>query len=1039
MARKTKHRRWSWRRQAASWSAAATLAAWRWRTQRLLLLVAGLGIVVAVVLISSLPLFSNVMATAGVRGVLRAQSNSSQVLVNASLRGISSDLAEEATSQANSLVQQDAGRYLPNPPQTTIITGNWQSLLPVDFFGVPIQTVRSHLHLFAGHLPAAHASNASNIDIMLTRSAALYLGNLKVGATIPLFTQLLPAPNDVLDAYNNTVSVHVVGIFQVNPDDAYWDGYTLEEPPSVSGSPPPPVLALTDQASLLHMLDAIVTQHNALVTQHNLLVAQHKAFTTLPSAQGIFFQDKSETAFLSSYTLNTSIITNNNLTDVITRLGALQQDISQQFLSGVNVLNMNALTLSGPPVHDSARGAGGDSTLEKYRSQVEITRTPGLILTAEIFCLILLFVSVTLSVLVEREQMAIAVLRSRGANRSQVFGSLFTEGLALCLLAALIGPVLAIALVSVTAPHILPANTQDALNELSLDAAATFHSLLLYTLVALAAAFLVLLLTIFLAVRANILVQRREEARATRLPFWQRLRLDLVVAALTIGGYALILVLENSQQLLSAQSQTLVSTPLGLLAPLLLIIAGILLFLRLFPLLLRWLARRAQRRRGLALMLALAQIERSPRQPLRMTLLLGLATAFVLFSLVFAASQGQRAQDLAAYQTVSDFSGYNLNLPATTSANASTIIDQTTARYQRIKGVTSASVGSMLGVYLLVSDGVNHSYAWSTQLLAVDADTFAQTALWTSQDSSQPLSQLMKLLVSQRSQAREHGLVPALVAANTWRSLQLNPGATFHLTGEGGAPDPTTYLAVAEVDHIPPVDDGTQGALLVDYQSLVIGQTQAQAQELAQPNYVWLRTSSSAAELKGIRTTLNDANSPLYLATLLDRRELGGASATDPLANGLISILSIGVATALLLALLANLILPLVSLRMRQTNFAVLRALGTDPEQVRHILIWELATVLAASLLLGLVFGALLAMTAVPSLVFSGALPASLVSISSNAIYTLQQVVPVRVILPPSLLPALLVLLALCALTLGLLTRLAQRPLLAQALRLNED
>ncbi len=76
----------------------------------------------AVALVGALPLFSSVLTTAGLRGVLRAQPDSSQVIAQASTLGISSYLFSDTLSQINSLAKQDMGYYLSGAPQTTIET-----------------------------------------------------------------------------------------------------------------------------------------------------------------------------------------------------------------------------------------------------------------------------------------------------------------------------------------------------------------------------------------------------------------------------------------------------------------------------------------------------------------------------------------------------------------------------------------------------------------------------------------------------------------------------------------------------------------------------------------------------------------------------------------------------------------------------------------------------------------------------------------------------------------------------------------------------
>jgi hypothetical protein len=100
---------------------------------------------------------------------------------------------------------------------------------------------------------------------MLTRTAVLYIGNLKVGDTLTLTAGLSTDPLGYGQSYTSTIQAHIVGIFQVQPKDAYWDGYTLEQPPPMANQKSPDVLALTDQASLLHTLDTIIQQHSAFV------------------------------------------------------------------------------------------------------------------------------------------------------------------------------------------------------------------------------------------------------------------------------------------------------------------------------------------------------------------------------------------------------------------------------------------------------------------------------------------------------------------------------------------------------------------------------------------------------------------------------------------------------------------------------------------------------------------------------------------------------------------------------------------------------
>ena len=111
------------------------------------------------------------------------------------------------------------------------------------------------------------------------------------------------------------MTVHVVGIFQVQADDAYWDSFNFEAPKPTSFAPEPPFFALTSSSILLHALDHIASQNQV---------------------DGVFFTTSIPSYIYLSYGLDTSNIVNSNLDDLISRLGALQIDNQQQFSQGFN-------------------------------------------------------------------------------------------------------------------------------------------------------------------------------------------------------------------------------------------------------------------------------------------------------------------------------------------------------------------------------------------------------------------------------------------------------------------------------------------------------------------------------------------------------------------------------------------------------------------------------------------------------------------------------------------------------------------------------
>jgi ABC-type antimicrobial peptide transport system permease subunit len=162
--------------------------------------------------------------------------------------------------------------------------------------------------------------------------------------------------------------------------------------------------------------------------------------------------------------------------------------------------------------------------------------------------------------------------------------------------------------------------------------------------------------------------------------------------------------------------------------------------------------------------------------------------------------------------------------------------------------------------------------------------------------------------------------------------------------------------------------------------------------------------------------------------------------ANEPLYLMLFGILLLGATTALLLALVGNLLASWLNARSRLANFAALRALGATPRQIAATLGWEQVIVYSAAMLLGVLFGWLLMVVVLPSLVFTSILPDQITgAVDSATFYAEQNTPPVQIVVPPALWIALGALVLLCVLALGMMVRVVSRPSIAQVLRLNED
>ncbi len=1021
-----------------------TLASWRLRRTWFLLLITLLGTLAAVMVACAVPLFAQVTETAGLHTILDASPTSNAINVTIQSQGLSSQVIQAQEQQTTSIFQQSMGNFLA-PSSTLQISSDVsiaapKALVPPSQYQLTLLStstldIKPHIQLLQGQFPQA---SGSGLDILVTPQTATALG-LHVGTAFSLVEYY--ATNAAYFSENTgdftlkalTIPVHVVGFFHVPAQQiGYWHGNDFN----------PSEFAVPDSLTKIPYYTFLAPgePYISMVDQAASSIHQN----------AIFSEAVSSFSLTRTYKINSTHVTINQVGDLSQRLSNLQGKLTAQYgnLEGgssyyfgfvptfpyINSVNFYGTLL---PVNNAP------DTLAQYSTRIALLRVPLLLLTIQIVALVLIFVSIMINLLVERQAEAIALLRSRGASSNQIFGALLLQGILLGLISLIIGPLLAFAVVFSLTQSLLTSNRASGLLILTRHPQVALLGIGVYAL----AITLVVILTMALSLRRtttmDVLSMRRQAARNTHPPFWRRLNLDLIAALIALIAYGVSLYLTSANSLLDANGQALIITPLTMLAPLFLVVGLLFLFLRLYPLLLQWVAHIATRGRGAASMLAFAQVARTPQQSMRMVLLLALAVAFTIFSFVFTASQQQRTVDIASYETGADISG---NVFTAYSSSSSTLGD-VEHYYRSIHGVLGASAG------LSTSGSASNAKTGAVQMeiRGIDANTFGNVGYWTSSDSSQPLSSLMAQLVAQRATGIQHNVVPVFVDALAAQKLGLHVGSTFTIaTSLKNNTLPCKVLGI--VQHIPTVNDNNPpasqqvppvGGVLLDFHTYdVVYQAAAKSLGLSfgplPVNYIWLHTSSNPTLLANVRSHLS--TSDYALTNAYDRRAIVASMRSDPLYINLAGTLLLGTIIALVLAVIGDLLASLLNVRTRLTSFVVLRALGTSPSQLTGVLLWEQVLIYITAFVLGTVIGTLLCFTLIPNLLLSS-IPVGgfLNSLTADAAYAIQTSIPMRLVVPLSLSITFLVLLLTCLIALGLMIRTIARPTIGQQLRVNED
>lgn len=1000
------------------------LASWQLRETWFLLLFTTLGMVAAVVIVCAIPLLYSVMTTAGLRQTLRATPYSSDIEVYTQTAGISTPIVQDIHQKFDSILYGNLGNLL--TPQLSVITTSNFSPSPeqkgtsLTVYGTSMQQAASHFGSLQGSIAHITSNPANELEVMMTPDSAQHLG-VHLGSTLPL--QLKYNIINSQSEYTARLTARVVGIFSVTAANAsYWYGNNFTTLRSESSTVS---TLLVSQNALLSLFDHI---RNARQSD--------AVYTTSYIGYTLYWH----------YSVNAARIDSSQLDMLISQFANVQSTTDSLYGSLENGRTdltlvypyLTAVSLTSPLLSP----ANSQSSLEQFRSRIDVAHIPVGIFAVLILSLVLFFVSLMTTLLIDRQSDTIAILRSRGASTGQVFSSLLLQSVCLGLLGLLIGlPVAAYAAILLS-QRLLAPTEQDALNILAGHPFATMLSTFWYGLAIALIALLTMSVSLFLASRLNVLSIRRDSARSSKRPLWQRLNLDVLAGGLALVGYALSLYVTSIGSVIQGDAKVLLATPLSIIAPFFLIIGCLFLFLRLFPWLLRLGVRMAARGRGAAPLLAFAQMARSPRQSLRMTLLLSLATSFALFTLIFSATQSQHIQQIVTYQTGADFS---VQVAPSQSSPV-----QITGLFRAIPGVLTASIG-------FSDKGIAGTADLPVELRAVDAANFGQTVIWPSQADYQAARPLLATLVADRPTTTINNMssdiVPVIVDQITLNKLLLHVNESFTVTVSDLSIQQIHCLIVGVVNYIPTINNrlafsGSNGSVsilnggvLFDYQTFTdayqydVAHTKNARGLSTHPDIsqVWLHTGSDVASLASVRTALLDTK---YRAThIADRRLLLSTLQSDPLYLILNGMLAIGTVTALLLALLGDLLVTWLGTRLRLVSFVTLRALGTTSRQITSVLTWEQAIVYITGFVLGGAFGLLLATSVIPSLTLTDINS----NLSNEQLFALQSALGTQLVAPPSLILVIILGVAIYALALSMMVFMVSRPALGQTLRLSED
>ncbi|MBE2237954.1 MAG: FtsX-like permease family protein [Caldilineaceae bacterium] len=613
--------------------------------------------------------------------------------------------------------------------------------------------------------------------------------------------------------------------------------------------------------------------------------------------------------------------------------------------------------------------------LKKYQASAQLLTVLLYAFSIPIVALLLAFIGLVVGLAVSRQRNEIAVLRSRGATAIQIAAVAMLEAAVLGLIAL----VVAVPLSAWVAQAF--GATRSFLN-FSLDSNLRIQvtaSPVQFGLIAVGVTLLAQVLPSIGAARHTIVSYKQELARTVSRPWWQRAWLDVLLLIPAVYGIYLVRQQGTILTPAGASAGDIFENPLLILLPALVALALTLLILRLLPMLMALIAWLAARTSSVGFLLATRYLAREPglySTPLvllMLTLGLSVFTASLaqtldnhlfdqsyytigadarLVELGAAANAGESAFGSAGFQAA----GQGEATPAAAPTEQSAITEITgpewvfipVGEHLNVKEIEAATRVGKFDAAVQMQD------RWQpVTMIGVDRVDFPQVAFWRRDFASASLGALMNSLaiasdgvLIERSFMRQQGLRVGDAIQLRLNAANAKTGVPMRIVGDFRY-FPTWYS---------PEEEGKP--LMVANLDWIFEQTGGE-----RPYDVWIKTTP-AIDFEQMVHELRT-----YEISVLDYQASSVRIAEElrrPERQGLFGVLSVGFLASALLTVLGFLLYALFSFRRRFIELGTLRAIGLSTRQLAIFLSCELAFLILLGLGAGTGIGALISELFIP-------------------------------------------------------------------------
>jgi putative ABC transport system permease protein len=605
--------------------------------------------------------------------------------------------------------------------------------------------------------------------------------------------------------------------------------------------------------------------------------------------------------------------------------------------------------------------------LQAFSTDVSLLTQQLVIMVLPVGGLVLYFVALVAGLLVSRQQNEDVTLRSRGMSRRAILGIHFLMWLILAGIALAVGiglSPLVVRLVGQTTsflqfdPDIPPLQVLFTSQALAAGA--------ITTLIAASSG----LLLAWRTTGATITSFKQQAGRASRA-WWQRMYLDVLIM---IPALYVLYTLWRQGGLVTTADDPF-SDPLTFLGPTLFSLAFTLFFLRIWPILLRFLAGVMAFGRGVTLLMALRELTRSIGRYRGTLLMMCFTLSLTGFTASMASTLDRSLEDAVNYRV-----GADLVIVTVTDAQTEQVEGEDGAQPTlNVVGYNAPPVADLMeipGVYEVSRVGRYPARLnlpgnrMDGTVLGIDRSAMAAVANFRIDYANEEIADLFNLLAGQRNGVliSEKTAVDNNLLIGQEITLQINALNEWY----------ETEVPILGVLKFFPTLDPNNGFFIVtniDPLFELVG--------TVLPHNAWLSLEPSA-DPQAVRDAVRATGFPV-----LEWQDPAAALAVaqaSPSRRGVLGFLSVGFVASISLTLISAIIQSTASFRAQVTQLGSLRAMGLGGFSVAMYLMILQGMIAGSGILSGTSIGLATTLLFLPLLDFSGGLPPYLVRVAWNDI-----------------------------------------------------